>query len=114
LLKFCEDAHKHADLNERLAKAKKGEVLENEFRMKNARGEWRWMHTWDLVFTRNAEGVPEHVLGTAADITDLKRAEEIRLALEREKEIGQLQRRFFSCPMNFGLRLARFCFPPNL
>jgi PAS domain S-box-containing protein len=85
-----------AQLQERFVTAKEGEVLENEFRLKNANGEWRWFHNWEVVFTRNSEGLPEQILGTAVDITELKQAEDIRLALQKEKELSHLQRRFFS------------------
>ncbi|MGK7875248.1 MAG: PAS domain S-box protein [Xenococcaceae cyanobacterium] len=78
-----DDFWKVANLTERFASAKDGEVLENEFRMKNANGEWRWIHTWDVVFTRTPEGVPEQIVGTAADISDRKQTEE---ALQQSEE----------------------------
>jgi PAS domain S-box-containing protein len=52
------------------------EVFENEYRMKHANGEWRWLHSRDIVFTRNAEGLAEQILGTAQDITRRKQAEQ--------------------------------------
>ncbi|MDY6938023.1 MAG: PAS domain S-box protein [Cyanobacteriota bacterium] len=70
-----EDVLAFAAFEERFACLENGEVLENEFRMKNARGEWRWLHTWEVVFTRTVEGMPQKILGTAIDITERKRAE---------------------------------------
>jgi PAS domain S-box-containing protein len=60
----------------RLAKAKDGEVLENELRVKNAAGEWRWLHTSDVILSRTPEGLPEQIVGTAIDVTDRKKNEE--------------------------------------
>jgi PAS domain S-box-containing protein len=69
-----DDRYKMEEVHQLFSQAKDGEVLENEFRMKNAQGEWRWLHTWDMVFTRNAQGVPVQILGSAIDITDAKNA----------------------------------------
>lgn len=91
-----DDFTKLGQFIERFTKAKDGEVLENEFRMKNTCGEWRWFHSWEVAFTRTVEGIPEQILGTTVDITEQKRAEEIGRALEAEKELRKRQLRFFS------------------
>lgn len=67
-----EDVPKLAEIKKRLATARDGEVIENEFRMKNAHGEWRWLHTREVVFSRTSEGLPEQILSTALDITTCK------------------------------------------
>lgn len=67
-----EDLPKLAEVKKRLATARDGEIIENEFRMKNANGEWRWLHTWEVVFSRTSEGLPEQILSTALDITTCK------------------------------------------
>ncbi len=72
------------ELPERFATAKDGEVLENEFRMKNADGEWRWLHTWDVIFSRTPEGLPKQILGTAIDITEAKQLEAARQQAEQQ------------------------------
>ncbi|MGL4375438.1 MAG: PAS domain-containing sensor histidine kinase [Microcoleaceae cyanobacterium] len=69
-----DDRYKMQQFPQLFAQAKDGEVIENEFRMKNAQGEWRWLHTWDMVFARNSQGVPVQILGSAIDITDAKNA----------------------------------------
>jgi PAS domain S-box-containing protein len=61
---------------ERLLAAPDGEIVEIEYRMRHASGEWRWLYSRDTVFTRTADGAPELILGTALDITKRKRAEE--------------------------------------
>jgi PAS domain S-box-containing protein len=70
--------------HERLATAKDGEIVESEYRMRNASGEWRWLYSWDTVFARTAEGTPKQILGAASDMTALKQAEE---ALRQNNEI---------------------------
>jgi PAS domain S-box-containing protein len=91
-----EHLDKIAKLQERFANAKNGEIIETEFPMRNAKGEWRWLHTWEIIFTRNAEGIPEQILGTAIDITEQRNASEVRHALEAEQELRKRQLRFFS------------------
>ncbi|MGC1393688.1 MAG: PAS domain-containing protein [Coleofasciculaceae cyanobacterium] len=83
-------------LKQKLISTKEGEIIENELCMKNARGEWRWFHVWEVVFTRTNEGKAQQILGTAIDITEQKRSQEICCALETEKELRRLQFRFFS------------------
>jgi PAS domain S-box-containing protein len=79
-----EDFPHLAQLEERYATAKEGEVLESEVRAKNANGEWRCLRLWEVVFTRNAEGLPEQILGTAIDISDKKQVEKaLRVSEER-------------------------------
>ena len=56
--------------------AKEGNVLEREYRMKHASGEWRWLLSRDTVFSRTSEGKPKQILGRAEDITAQKQAEE--------------------------------------
>jgi PAS domain S-box-containing protein len=75
-----DDLPKLAQIKERLATARDGEVLENEYRMKNAKGEWRWFHSWEIVFSRTSDRIPQQILGTAIDITPAKQVEE-RLSL---------------------------------
>ncbi len=70
--------------HERFATAKDGEIVESEYRMKNALGEWRWLYSWDTVFARTAGGTPKQILGAASDMTALKQAEE---ALRQNNEI---------------------------
>ncbi|RPI14056.1 MAG: PAS domain S-box protein [Ignavibacteriae bacterium] len=52
------------------------DVIEHVFRIKNKKGEWRWLKSFDVVFTRDNDGVPKQILGTAQDITDKKELEE--------------------------------------
>ncbi|MFB2835150.1 PAS domain-containing protein [Floridanema evergladense] len=61
-----------------------GEVLELEYRMQRANGEWCWLSGRIIVFNRNADGSPRQILGTAYDITKRKQAlSELRSQKER-------------------------------
>ncbi len=69
---------------ERLGSFRDGKIIENEYRMRHANGEWRWFCSRDTLFTRNADGSPRQVVGTAFDITQRKQIEEqLRLSNER-------------------------------
>ncbi|HBL60618.1 MAG TPA: hypothetical protein DDZ80_19830, partial [Cyanobacteria bacterium UBA8803] len=89
-LSHPEDREKMAASMERLFAAPDGEIVETEYRMRHANGEWRWLYSRDYLFSRTPEGLPQQVLGTATDITNLKGVEEelrqseerLRLALE--------------------------------
>ncbi len=52
------------------------QIMESEFRIKNSTGQWRWMHNYDVIFTREKNGKPIQVVGTALDITEKKMMEE--------------------------------------
>ncbi len=59
-----------------LAAAQDGEIVENEFRLRDVNGEWHWLCSRDSVFSRDAEGQVKLVVGTAQDITDRKRLQQ--------------------------------------
>ncbi|OLP18873.1 hypothetical protein BST81_08120 [Leptolyngbya sp. 'hensonii'] len=56
--------------------AQDGDILELEYRMHHANGEWRWLHSRDAVFSRDANGQVRQTIGTAQDITVRKRLEQ--------------------------------------
>ncbi len=53
-----------------------GQPFNKEYRILNAAGEWRWLRSYDVIFQRDANGVPTQIMGTALDITEQKQAEE--------------------------------------
>ncbi|WP_413773940.1 PAS domain-containing protein [Nostoc sp. MG11] len=68
----------------RFDSAKDGDILENEYRMRHANGEWRWFCSRDTVFTRNTDGSSHQIVGTTFDITERRQMEEqLRLSNER-------------------------------
>ncbi|MBI4783241.1 MAG: PAS domain-containing protein, partial [Oscillatoriophycideae cyanobacterium NC_groundwater_1537_Pr4_S-0.65um_50_18] len=60
----------------RYATLKDDEVLETEYRLKHANGEWRWFVSRSMIFERGADGAPHQIIGTTQDITERKKAEE--------------------------------------
>jgi PAS domain S-box-containing protein len=52
-----------------------GEVLEVEYRMLHADGEWRTLHGRDTVFARDDHGLVTQLIGTARDVTAQRAAE---------------------------------------
>lgn len=53
-----------------------GGIFENEYRMKHSNGKWRWLRSRDVVFSRNAAGLPEQILGTVEDVTERRQLTE--------------------------------------
>jgi PAS domain S-box-containing protein len=91
---------------ERFKYAKDDEVIEGEYRMRHANGEWRWFWSRDIIFTRTDDGLPRQVLGTAQDITDRKRAEVEIATLNRnlQNRVNELQTLFEVIPI--GILIA--------
>jgi PAS domain S-box-containing protein len=70
-----DDAHLVAEHHAQCLAASDGNVLNAEYRMRHSNGQWRWLHSSDVVFARNAEGTVRSILGCAEDVTDRKQAE---------------------------------------
>ena len=71
-----DDWVKVAESLKQYATVRDGEVIEIEYRMRHASGEWIWLYSREVVLTRNADGSPQQILGTATDITRLKQIEQ--------------------------------------
>lgn len=52
-----------------------GSVLESEYRMRNARGEWRWLYSREVPFERGPDGTVRQFVGVARDVTERKQIE---------------------------------------
>ena len=61
-----------------------------------ARDGSRRLLCWSNTVLFDADGSVKSIIGIGIDVTDRKRAEEIRRALEREQELSELRLRFFS------------------
>ncbi|MBI1278964.1 MAG: PAS domain S-box protein [Anaerolineaceae bacterium] len=72
--------------NRRLHRAKDGEVIVTECRIKHADGKTRWHQFRDTVFARHANGTPRQYLRTSYEITERKLAEE---ALQQNQHLLQ-------------------------
>lgn len=54
-----------------------GEVLETEYRMRHASGQWRWFLGRETIHLRSDDGKVREIIGTARDMTDRKLAEQL-------------------------------------
>jgi PAS domain S-box-containing protein len=79
-----DDAGKVSQHHARFATIEDNEVLEIVYRMKHAEGHWRWLHSRDVIFKRNAEGHAWQILGFTEDITDRRRAEDLLRTSEKK------------------------------
>jgi len=70
-----------------------GEVREIEHRMKNARGQWRWLRCRNVLFARTPKGEPWQILGSAEDITEQKNLESRVLTLAHYDSVTTLPNR---------------------
>ncbi len=69
------------------AGARKGEILECEYRYRCNKGEYRWFLTTDVVFSSRENGTARQILGTVHDVTHRRRTEEKIKASLYEKEV---------------------------
>ncbi|RMF70907.1 MAG: PAS domain S-box protein, partial [Planctomycetota bacterium] len=60
-----------------------------EFRIRHKSGELRWILSRGRVMERAPDGAPLRMVGADTDITDLRRAEEARAALEEELRVAR-------------------------
>ena len=92
----------------RLSAIQDGEMLDLQYRMRDARGEWRWMRSRELVLERTEEGEPSRVLGVCEDFTDRKRDEDRLRELSLVDELtGLRNRRGFIAIAEQYTRIAR-------
>ncbi len=67
-----DDAAKVSNHFAKLRDDKTGEVYEVEYRLKDARGKWRWLLSRDTGFLRKPDGTLKQIIGTGQDITERK------------------------------------------
>jgi two-component system sporulation sensor kinase A len=60
----------------RLSDLNDDEVALQEYRMQNPHGEWRWLRSQEVVFTRDADGAPRQILGITSDVTEQRQTED--------------------------------------
>jgi PAS domain S-box-containing protein len=83
-------------MSETDASMAEGRLYDTEFRIIRPDGEIRHIKATGII-SYDVNGKPTRVVGVNLDLTDLKRSEEaLRLALEKEKELGELKSRFVS------------------
>jgi PAS domain S-box-containing protein len=75
IISHPDDLPKLYDALQKIRNLKHDEVVELDYRVRDAQGEWHWLLSRYLVFSRSEEGRVWQTLGTAQDISDRKRAE---------------------------------------
>ncbi|NEO30866.1 MAG: PAS domain S-box protein [Symploca sp. SIO3C6] len=83
-----EDLQEFDKSHRQFTEAVDSEVIESEYRLRNAQGEWHWFHSWEVVFTRTPEGLPQQILGTSIGIDDRKQAESALQASEERLRVA--------------------------
>lgn len=71
-----EDAGRVQAHFEECSRTADGDILEIEYRMKHAYGEWHWLSSRDTVCNRAADGKAARILGVAEDVTEKRRVQE--------------------------------------
>ncbi|HEY9737410.1 MAG TPA: PAS domain S-box protein [Trichocoleus sp.] len=59
----------------RMSNLTDGAVVQIEYRVRRADGQWRWLHSYDTVFKRDSNGKVTQFVGTAQDVTERQQAE---------------------------------------
>ncbi|MDZ7950095.1 PAS domain S-box protein [Nostoc sp. DedQUE09] len=79
------------DIANRFVNLNDNEVLSTEYRFRHKNGEWRWLHTREVVFARDVNGTPTQILGSVEDISTRKEAEVmLRQQAEGERLITEV------------------------
>ena len=88
--------------------AEDGTVREIEYRMKDANGQWRWLRSRDVLFSRTPQGEPWQILGSAEDITENRYLEDKVLTLSYYDTLTAFPNRtLFFERANLGLSHAK-------
>ena len=87
----CEQSHPQDisdidELGDRLEQLHGGRLLEQEYRLRGVDGQWHWIHSREIVLSRDAEGRPEQIVGIVQDVSDRKEAELALRQLNQELE----------------------------
>ena len=67
------------------------EIVEIEYRVRDAQGEWHWLMSRDLVFSRTEDGRVWQTLGTSQDISDRKQAEFLLISEKERAEKAEIK-----------------------
>ncbi|MEW5861093.1 MAG: PAS domain-containing protein [Cyanobacteriota bacterium] len=80
-------------------------VSEIELRMRSKSGEWKWILCHGKVMERDKSGVALRMTGTHKDISEAKRNEVVRIALERELALREARLNAFFASAPVGLSI---------
>jgi PAS domain S-box-containing protein len=103
-----DEANAHAAYFDGLAHAREGQVVEREFRLRGASGQWVWLHSRETVFKVGPTGQPLQIVAVATDIT-AHRAVLDKLA-SNEAFFRKLAETTGMIPFEVDLRSAQFTY----
>lgn len=94
-IKHPEDIESLAAHHQALVHLKDGDTLDVEYRLQDAQHIWHWFSSRDMVFSRQADGLPQQILGTAQDITERRQISATlhQMNLRLTDQVGTLQQR---------------------
>lgn len=81
-----EDLPKTLKYIESFKDRKDNECVEYAQRMKDPNGEWRWLLSSEFIFTRDSNGEPIEIIGSAQDITEVKAYEQKLVKINESKD----------------------------
>lgn len=88
-----EDAPHLASHLERLQTLPDGQIAEFRHRLRNRSGDWSWIEVRDAVFTRDADGAPREVIGSAREVTaQMRTAEALQASEARHRLLVETMR----------------------
>ena len=93
---------------EAIASLADDQVVEIEYRVRAAGGDWRWLHSWESVLTRGEDGQTRMFMGIAHDVSARVRAEDdLRESERRQAESEQRWRSIAENPFDFVVVIDR-------
>lgn len=93
-LLHLDDVDKVTEHLKRCATLQENEILEIEYRVRDASEQWHWLCSRDTLFKRTPDGKPQQILGTATDITQRKQVEAaLQLQAKRNRLMVAMQTR---------------------
>lgn len=69
----AEDLKMLGEYYNKIKKEKKDEPYQIEYRIKDAKGSWKWIKSVDVIYSKNEDDEPNKILSIAFDITDYKK-----------------------------------------
>jgi two-component system, cell cycle sensor histidine kinase and response regulator CckA len=92
----------------RMPDVRDGQVVEIEYRVRDSAGQWRWLHSWETVLERDAQGLPRRTLGIAQEVTDrVQVEEELRESRQQLAASEQRWRSIAENPFDFVVVIDR-------
>ncbi|MFM7573629.1 MAG: PAS domain S-box protein, partial [Snowella sp.] len=86
-----EDLPKLYGASQKIRSLETDEIVEVEYRVRDAQGEWHWLMSRNLVFSRTEDGLVCQTLGTSQDISDRKQAEFLLISEKERAEKAEIK-----------------------